>query len=79
MTTTSVHAEHVLFVTGPVREQLYEHFRSLFDGRDDVEVRLDRRFAERRRGVRRWASGERRRRDRRQHPPDWIVPPPNGL
>jgi hypothetical protein len=79
MTTTSIHAEHVLFVTGPVRERLYEHFRALFDGRDDVEVRLDRRFGERRRDARRPEGGERRRRDRRQRPPDWIVPPIDGV
>ncbi len=34
---------YVLFVTGPLRERLYEHFSALFDGRDDVVVRIDRR------------------------------------
>jgi hypothetical protein len=79
MTTTSINAEHVLFVTGPVREQLYQHFRTLFVGRDDVEVRLDRRFAERRSEGRRQVRDERRRHDRRRHPPDWIVPPLDGV
>ena len=30
----TVHAEHVLFVTGPQRKRLYEHFAALFSGRD---------------------------------------------
>jgi hypothetical protein len=68
--------KHVLYVTGPQREQLYGHFTALFRGRDDVEVRLDRRVAERRRVRRGPSNGERRRaRDRRVRPPDWIVPP----
>ncbi len=74
----TVHAEHVLFVTGPQRERLYEHFAALFSGRDDVEVRIDRRVEERRRegGPR---ARERRREDRRRRPPAWIVPPPDGV
>jgi hypothetical protein len=66
---------HVLFVTGPIRERLYRHFTALFDGRDDVEVRIDRRVAERRREARGPAGGERRAADRRRRPPDWMVPP----
>jgi hypothetical protein len=67
--------EHVLFVTGPQREQLYRHFTALFRGREDVEVRIDRRVAERRRGEVGPIGGERRWRERRVRPPDWIVPP----
>jgi hypothetical protein len=75
----SAYAEHVLFVTGPERERLYEHFVTLFSGRDDVEVRIDRRVGERRHAPRGPVGGERRREDRRRRPPDWIVPPPEGL
>ena len=63
-----------LVVTGPARDQLFEHFSRLFYGRDDVVVIKDRRRAERRCGeapVRQ----ERRTSDRRRHPPDWVVPP----
>jgi hypothetical protein len=74
----TVHAEHVLFVTGPQRERLYEHFVALFSGRDDVEVKIDRRVQERRRNRRGPAGGERRREDRRHRSPAWIVPPPDG-
>jgi hypothetical protein len=71
----TIHAEHVLFVTGPQRQRLYDHFSALFSGRDDVEVRIDRRVQERRRTWRAPAAGERRREERRRRPPDWIVPP----
>jgi hypothetical protein len=74
----TVHAEHVLFVTGPQRKRLYEHFAALFSGRDDVEVRIDRRIEERRREGRGPEDGERRRQERRRRPPEWIVPPPDG-
>ncbi len=70
---------HVLFVTGPLRERLYRRFSSLFDGRDDVDVRIDRRYAERRGDPGRPADGERRASDRRRRRPDWIVPPPEGI
>jgi hypothetical protein len=70
-------AHHVLFVTGPLRERLYRHFAALFDGRD-VEVRLDRRVADRRREQRGPDDGERRRAERRRRGPDWIVPPPDA-
>lgn len=70
---------HVLFVTGPMRERLYRRFCALFDGRDDVEVRIDRRVAERRREQREPAGVERRARDRRQARPEWMVPPPEGV
>jgi hypothetical protein len=72
-------AEHVLYVTGPVRERLYEHFSDLFQGRDDVEVRIDRRLAERRRDPRGPQKAERRSGDRRRVRPEWIVPPPEDL
>jgi hypothetical protein len=67
--------KHVLFVTGPERARLHEHFTVLFKGRDDVEVRIDRRLAERRRKAVRLVVGERRRQERRRQPPDWTVPP----
>jgi hypothetical protein len=70
---------HVLYVTGPVRERLYRRFQALFDGRDDVEVRIDRRVAERRRDPRGPQAGERRSGERRRRRPDWIVPPPEGI
>ena len=69
---------HVLFVTGPLRERLYRRFAALFDGRD-VEVRVDRRLSERRRAGSGPADRERRHGDRRRRPPDWIVPPPEGV
>jgi hypothetical protein len=71
--------EHVLYVTGPVRERLYWRFSMLFDGRDDVEVRIDRRVAERRRGTGSPLDRERRSGDRRRRRPDWIVPPPESI
>jgi hypothetical protein len=71
--------KHVLYVTGPQREQLYEHFTELFRGRADVEVRIDRRVGERRRGGERPLEAERRRSERRLHPPDWMVPPGDGI
>jgi hypothetical protein len=70
---------YVLFVTGPLRERLYRHFTSLFDGHDDVVVKIDRRLAERRRDPHGSADGERRASDRRRQRPDWIVPPPEGF
>ena len=70
---------YVLFVTGPSRERLYRRFTSLFDGRDDVVVKIDRRVSERRRDPRGPAGGERRASERRRRRPDWIVPPPEGL
>lgn len=70
---------HVLFVTGPLRERLYRRFTSLFDGRDDVVVRIDRRVSDRRHNARGPADGERRGFDRRRRRPDWIVPPPEGV
>lgn len=68
---------HVLFVTGPLRERLFRRFAALFDGRD-VEVRLDRRVADRRRAQRGPGDGERRHGERRRSRPDWIVPPPDS-
>ena len=69
---------YVLFVTGPSRERLYRRFTSLFDGRDDVVVKIDRRVSERRRDPHGPPDGERRDSDRRRRRPDWIVPPPEG-
>ncbi len=70
---------YVLFVTGPLRERLYRRFSSIFDGRDDVVVRIDRRVSERRHDPRGPADGERRSDERRRQRPDWIVPPPEGV
>jgi hypothetical protein len=70
---------YVLYVTGPLRERLYRRFSRLFDGRDEVEVRIDRRVAERRLVPGRPRAGERRAGDRRRVRPDWIVPPPDGI
>ena len=69
---------YVLFVTGPLRERLYRRFSKLFDGRHDVEVRIDRRVAERRRSPGGPLDGERRAGDRRHARPTWMVPPPEG-
>lgn len=71
--------EHVLFVTGPERRRLYRHFSAIFHGRDDVEVRMDRRVEERRRAGLGPGNGERRARDRRKRPPEWMVPPGDGI
>ncbi len=68
-------SRHVLIVTGPERERLYRRFATLFAGRDDVEVMIDRRVADRRRAQRDPGTGERRRAERRRRRPDWIVPP----
>ena len=71
LTDTTIHR---LVVTGPARDRLYDHFRLLFFGRDDVTIVKDRRVRERR--VRRLADGdERRRAERRDGPPTWVVPP----
>ena len=70
---------YVLFVTGPLRERLYRRFSSLFDGRDDVVVQIDRRVSERRHDPRGPDDGERRGAERRRRRPDWIVPPPEGV
>jgi hypothetical protein len=70
---------YVLFVTGPLRERLYRRFSWLFQGRDDVEVRLDRRVGERRHELLRPIGSERRAGDRRRRRPEWIVPPPDGV
>ena len=79
MATNGEAERHVLFVTGPLRERLYRHFASLFDGRDDVVVKIDRRVAERRRDPHGSGDGERRASERRRQRPDWIVPPPEAF
>ncbi len=68
-------AVHVLVVTGPQRERLFQRFSEVYLGRDDVRVVMDRRAGERRRG-RRAVTQERRRTDRRRSVP-WMVFPPN--
>jgi hypothetical protein len=74
MGTSVDSATHVLLVTGPVRDRLYDRFRRLFWGRDDVQVLKDRRVAERRRDASP-VSADRRARERRRVAPDWVVPP----
>ena len=68
-------AKHVLIVTGPERDRLYDRFATLFAGRGDVQVVKDRRVAQRRRSVTGPGDGERRAADRRSVRPDWVVPP----
>ena len=72
---------HILVVTGPARDRLYERFARLFYGRSDVRVVKDRRVGERRRdehvqwrAARGASGGERRSGDRRRRRPDWLVP-----
>jgi hypothetical protein len=63
-----------LVVTGPARDQLAEHFERLFAAQGDVIVQKDRRFRERRQSAA-TVGADRRRGDRRQHAPEWVVPP----
>jgi hypothetical protein len=42
-------------------------------------VRIDRRVNERRRAAAEPVRGERRVRERRLNPPDWMVPPGDGI
>jgi hypothetical protein len=63
-----------LFVTGPERDRLYEHFQRLFFFYGDVEVVKDRRCGERRH-ARVSPARERRSTDRRIAGPEWVVPP----
>jgi hypothetical protein len=64
----------VLVVTGPARDRLYDRFRRLYQGRDDVRVVVDRRGRQRRGSPARVAI-ERRRGERRVAGP-WLVFPP---
>jgi len=68
-------AKHVLIVTGPERDRLYDRFSALFAGRGDVLVVKDRRVAQRRRTALGPGDGERRATERRRVRPDWVVPP----
>ena len=52
MVVVTDNAVHVLVVTGPQRERLYERFSQAYLGRDDVRVVRDRRQGERRRLMR---------------------------
>jgi hypothetical protein len=61
-------------VTGPTRDRLYQLFRRLFAGHDDVEVIKDRRLGQRRRRVAPPAD-ERRVQERRQCSSHQIGPP----
>jgi hypothetical protein len=65
---------HQLWVSGPLRDRLYEHFAALYQHSVDVQVFKDRRFGERRRS-RAPLGVERRRGDRRQRRPGWVFPP----
>ena len=64
----------VLVVTGPARDRLYDRFRRLYQGRDDVRVVVDRRGRQRRGSPVR-VGIERRRVERRVSAP-WLVFPP---
>ncbi len=67
-------SEHqILVVTGPARDRLYERFRTLFFGREGVEVVKDRRQRERR--THPAAAGRERRGGERRHAVSWVVPP----
>jgi hypothetical protein len=65
---------HVLVLTGPASERLYERFGRLYEQSIDVVVVRDRRQAERRRSQLP-AAEERRLGDRRVRPPEWVFPP----
>jgi hypothetical protein len=66
---------HVLVVTGPQRDRLYERFHEAYAGRGDVLVVKDRRMGERRRTAR-VVPEDRRHADRRRSAP-WMVFPPD--
>lgn len=68
-------SRHVLVVTGPERDRLFERFCRLYTGRVDVEVVKDRRRVERRRAERGPANMERRVGERRQSRAEWVFPP----
>lgn len=65
---------HMLFVTGPLRDRLFERFSRLYAGAADVRVVKDRRYSERRRTLQA-VDPERRGTDRRRRAADWIFPP----
>ncbi len=67
-------ARERLVVSGPTRDRLYDLFRRLFVGRDDVEVIKDQRLAQRRRREATPAE-ERRSRERRECSSHKISPP----
>jgi hypothetical protein len=65
---------HLLIVTGPLRDRLFERFSRLYANAADVRVIKDRRYAERRRTTQA-RDEDRRRSDRRRQPPEWVFPP----
>jgi hypothetical protein len=65
---------HLLIVTGPLRDRLYERFARLYANAEDVRVIKDRRYGERRRAPRP-PDTERRSSDRRQRAAEWVFPP----
>jgi hypothetical protein len=65
---------HMLIVTGPLRDRLFERFSRLYANADDVRVVKDRRYGERRHTPA-VPSDDRRRSDRRQRPAEWLFPP----
>jgi hypothetical protein len=77
VTTEPAETVHLLMVTGPLRDRLYERFARLYANADDVLVVKDRRYGERRRAPRP-PEAERRSSDRRHQAPDWIFPPQQG-
>jgi hypothetical protein len=76
---------HLLIVTGPLRDRLYERFVRLYANASDVRVIKDRRYGERRRSEQareddrrrseQAREDDRRRADRRRRPPEWVFPP----
>lgn len=65
---------HVLIITGPMRDRLYERFSRLYASSASVSVLKDRRYGERRRSSVHWST-ERRLSDRRVVRAEWIFPP----
>lgn len=72
MRVTSPPELHVLVITGPARDRLFERFARLYQSSSDVVVVKDRRRTERRNSRMR-VEGERRRRERRTAAP-WLFP-----
>ena len=68
---------HVLVVTGPLRDRLFERFSGLYTYRSDVVVFRDQRVQERRGCSTRFAE-DRRRTERRRRAPVWTFPPPSA-
>ncbi len=64
---------HLLIVTGPMRDRLFDRFSRLYATSSDVRVLKDRRYGERRRTVRPPAE-DHRASDRRAQRGGWVFP-----